>query len=43
MKMPSHRGILLVAAAVLALTLMAGCKSASGSREFLPGKGWRST
>lgn len=23
--------------------LLVGCKSASGSREYIPGKGWRAT
>jgi hypothetical protein len=31
-------GLLLLAIAVLAGT---GCKTNSGSREFIPGKGWK--
>ena len=31
---------LLVLLAVVALSLNSGCKSHSGSREFIPGKGW---
>ncbi len=31
--------ILTIAAATLAIT--AGCKSDKGSREYIPGKGWR--
>ena len=30
-----------VLAAVLLLAWGTGCKSSSGSREFIPGKGWR--
>jgi hypothetical protein len=30
-----------VVAAVLLLAGATGCKSSSGSREFIPGKGWR--
>jgi len=33
-------GLLLVA---LAVVLVAGCAKDSGSKEFLPGKGWKST
>lgn len=33
----------LVASLALAALLGAGCASDSGSKEFIPGKGWRST
>lgn len=33
---------ILIVLAVLAATLVAtGCKSDPGSREYIPGKGWR--
>ena len=33
--------ILALAAVVLAFS--SGCKSSEGSREFIPGKGWKTT
>ena len=32
--------LLLALLALLAVSLNSGCKSHSGSREFIPGKGW---
>lgn len=33
--------ILFIAAIALGLVTLTGCKSDPGSREFIPGKGWR--
>ncbi len=42
--MKHPRRMIVWGAALLAMaTLALGCKSASGSREFIPGKGWRPT
>ncbi len=39
-----HRLVLLLAVATAAAALLvSGCKSDSGSNEFIPGKGWRPT
>ncbi len=32
---------LLIVALGALLIVMAGCKSKSGSREYIPGKGWK--
>lgn len=34
------RILMIVLLAVVAVSLTSGCKSHSGSREFIPGKGW---
>jgi hypothetical protein len=32
--------LMLVVVAAVVVTFNSGCKSHSGSREFIPGKGW---
>ena len=39
-KIHHMKRLLLLSLAVLAMIVAVGCKSSSGSREFIPGKGW---
>jgi hypothetical protein len=32
--------LILLVALIAALIVVAGCKSSSGSRDYIPGKGW---
>ena len=37
----TQRGLLLLLALAGILVVSSGCKTKSGSREFIPGKGWK--
>lgn len=38
---PMKRFLLVLAIAAATLAVTSGCKSDKGSREYIPGKGWR--